>query len=216
MNAYDACCCCSRYVKRGDTRCPFCGAATRPAPRSEASHRRMSRGQWLVYASAFAVIGCGSDTAATAESVNASWPTGTFPCGSIASMASGGLNCDRRTQYCSTDEPQCYAYDAGPLAAADAGAKCPCHIESFAQPCECVFFSGTASPYCSSATMRIVSGSYTCEEDDAGGITVSYHSYHSCYGSPPARLDRLARTASVARVGCNSATAVTGPRNEDA
>jgi hypothetical protein len=41
---------------------------------------------------------------------------------------------------------------------------------------------------CSSAPSYC--GNFNCEEDEAGLITVSYH---SCYGSPPARLERFAR-----------------------
>jgi hypothetical protein len=59
MNPYYACPSCSSYVKRSDSKCPFCGAANR-APNVARARRmgRMSRAQWLAYGSTLAVVGC--------------------------------------------------------------------------------------------------------------------------------------------------------------
>jgi len=69
MKPYYACSFCTRYVKRGDAACPFCGAlnrATNVLPRRRAL--RTSRAQWLAYGSTLAVVGCtGGATAGQVE-----------------------------------------------------------------------------------------------------------------------------------------------------
>jgi hypothetical protein len=67
MNAFDACPSCACLVKRSDAVCPFCGATTLAAnalPTRRAG--RMSRAQWLAYASTITVVGCTSGGGATA------------------------------------------------------------------------------------------------------------------------------------------------------
>jgi hypothetical protein len=67
MNPYNACASCSRYIKRGDRGCPFCGSANRPVRQEEPRlSARMSRARWLAFGSTLAIAGCSGDATMTA------------------------------------------------------------------------------------------------------------------------------------------------------
>jgi hypothetical protein len=183
-------------LKLGDSACPFCGANGRATGVPIRRFARMSRAEWLAYGSTFTMLGCmGEGTSASvdvqdaasvdvqeAASVDVQEAAHLFLC---ANLDDGSLQqCDRRTQYCDGrwGIGSCLPFDAGPLAAVDAGGACPCSLTPLGGyfGLTCVF---AYPPSPDSST-----GKLDCSEDDAGGISVSYH---SCYGSPPARLERL-------------------------
>jgi hypothetical protein len=161
---------------------------------------RRSRAAWLAYASTLTMAGCVGGKTVASENVAPpvskdllsqdarSTKTGSFACGADQEA---GLSCDPNTQYCFDDTYdymsgyRCVAKDEGPLAAADAGAHCPCPPDdSGATSC---LFSGIRIT--DRSGQDLCSGNFNCEEDESGAITVSCH---SCYGSPPTRLERLA------------------------
>ena len=197
MSVYLVCSGCDRYVKREDCVCPFCGIVIATIGRDEtrppAAWARMSRAQWLAYASTLTMVGCFGG-----RMVGAAGDDG----GSAGAVASAtillcgpdqeaGLSCDPKTQYCFDDtydymgEYSCVPKDAGPLAATGGGDHCPCQADDSGLGClfsRDLKFDGSGPALCS--------GNFHCDEDDRGAVTVSCH---SCYGSPPARLERLAR-----------------------
>jgi hypothetical protein len=178
----------------------------------------MSRAHWLAYGSTLTVLGClGSrsttsdtdvDAATQGEETtpplddaarvtpldDAAWKaeaggqdTRPLPCGPEVDAS---LQCNRLTHYCFNETRggggySCVSDDAGPLAT-DGGAACSC-LTSDLGPYGCLFNFSIPTSSCYAAE---------CTRDDAGGVTVSCH---TCYGAPPARLERLAHVA--ARIG---------------
>jgi hypothetical protein len=203
MSAYDACSGCDRYVKREDSVCPFCGMSVAAIGGGQGRPRlvraRPSRAAWLAYASTLTMAGCvGGKTVASdsvAQPASKDLPsqdakannTGPFACGADQDA---DLSCDPNTQYCFDDTYDytggyhCVAKDEGPLAAAHAGVHCPCPPDD-SGTIGCLF-SGIRIT--NSSGQDLCSGNFSCEEDESGAITVACH---SCYGSPPARLERL-------------------------
>ncbi len=59
MDSFDLCTACSCFIKRTETRCPFCGAEHVHVPRPPVGARRMSRAQWLALGSALVLTSCG-------------------------------------------------------------------------------------------------------------------------------------------------------------
>lgn len=99
--------------------------------------------------------------------------------GFVAVPLDAAVTCDRATQYCfhlggpSSLPEGCQAYDASFAAITP-------HCDGGLRRCSCVTFNCSASG---------------CENDDAGGLTVTCG---ECYGAPPARLERLRRRQEVA------------------
>jgi len=222
MNVYHVCSGCDRYVKREDRVCPFCGIVMATIGRDEtrppAAWARMSRAQWLAYASTLTMVGCfggrmvgaarddGGSAGAVARTIDGDARQGAepapkglaqdAPATSTAILPCGpdqdaGLSCDPTTQYCFDDtydymgDYSCVPKDAGPLAASGGGDHCPCQADDSGIGClfsRDLTFDGSGQALCS--------GNFHCDEDDRGAVTVSCH---SCYGSPPARLERLAQ-----------------------
>jgi hypothetical protein len=72
MNPYYACSSCARYVKHGDSVCPFCGTAKRATTGPTARRPgRTSRAQWLAYGSSLAVVGCTGGAATPSSAADA-------------------------------------------------------------------------------------------------------------------------------------------------
>jgi hypothetical protein len=209
-NPFVACSACACYVKREASGCPFCGAAIVTRAVRAVARARMSRGQWLAFGS-IALAGCSGaidsrplDGGTTGESDAATAPAdarlgeggiapheasaapidgrGTEPidgslladgAGSACPLRTGTFTCagasvcDRHNQACLMS--QCVSYGELPTVQAPDAASCgPCPT------CDCL--------------MGMLGGSCSCTDDGMGGITVSCH---ACYGSPPARLERL-------------------------
>jgi hypothetical protein len=111
---------------------------------------------------------------------NASCPrSGAFACGSGGPDAGGGGTCDRATQYCSPEYSPASCKPLSQLA----------NATSFVD-------SGTCGscPTCACIPPNDGSWECTCFEDNFGGLTVTC-SQSSCYGSPPARVDRAPDSA---------------------
>jgi hypothetical protein len=199
MSVYHVCSGCDRYVKREDRMCPFCGMVIATIGRDEtrppAAWARTSRAQWLAYASTLTMVGCLARTidgntrqGAEPASKGVAASTAISPCGPVEDA---GVSCDPKTQYCFDDtydymgDYSCVPKDAGPLAATGGGDHCPCQADDSGLGClfsRELTFDGSSQALCS--------GNFHCDEDDRGAVTVSCH---SCYGSPPARLERRAR-----------------------
>jgi hypothetical protein len=174
MNRYDSCSSCSRYVKRMDATCPFCGAhkATTKASRASVG-RRMSRAEWLAVGSAMVLGGCsGQEVSTTLDGAS-----------SVTSVslgfACGDAQCAPAGEYCLAFGPvynlsySCESYDSGGWAPGDA--TCGPH-----PTCGCSAWVGS----------NFDDGVCGCNDD--GGV-VNVTACHSCYGAPPARLERLGR-----------------------
>lgn len=181
MNRFEPCPSCARHVSASDARCPFCDAAIRHASRPETRLRRASRAQWLALGSAVALFGCsgattssgGSGSSGSSEAASEGACTtrsGYFAC--------GGNVCDRSIQVCVETSSLCATPgDLGTVMTGASIARCgPC------PSCACV--------------QTALGGSCECREDDAGSVVVSCG---GCYGAPPARLERLARTRTAKR-----------------
>ncbi|MDP9149001.1 MAG: hypothetical protein M3O36_03530, partial [Myxococcota bacterium] len=124
-------------------------------------------------------------------------PVGRFPCVSAFDSSVGDSStCDRATQWCFTNhrfEPT----GCAPLTTT-------CEPGSLTDACRAVFTwdaaacggdnQALAAPHCACMTLTCSQG--LCEEDDAGGITVSCG---YCYGAPPVRLERLGQSRAAAR-----------------
>ena len=197
MDPYDVCASCARYIKRGEFTCPFCGAADRlRSALARGGPKRASRAEWLAYGgSALGLLGCtnGSPVSAVPDAAEnaASLGKNGFLCASAGNGAifDADIVCDRASEWCYTNhgfEPSgcvSLATTCAPTEPADAcsgvfawdAATCDGHIAG-----------------CAWITVTCPGGGGGCSDDDAGGITVSCG---SCYGAPPARLERVARRA---------------------
>jgi hypothetical protein len=181
MRDYDPCSSCGRHVKAQESPCPFCGASqVRSSHRRRRLPSRRSRAQWLAFGSTLAIAGCGDRTGATADSVRVATPQGATPDaatpeGSVPARAGDTFPCitnadttacHRANEYCRSGSPSCGPVGCGPVPFA-----------CIATPsCDCLYDAGV---------------DYTeCAGDDAGAIQVSC----PCYGAPPRRLERVART----------------------
>jgi len=212
MNGFDVCSSCRRHVKSRETRCPFC--KTTRAARADVRLRapRVSRAHWLAFGatvaamSAGGVVGCsgsepGNGTGQPDRTGDASTHDGSVAEGGVADgsvadaahdashdakadattsctvasgrSACGSTTCDNRTQWCDTRAGICNALDAG-----------------FLFPSEC-----SSCPTCACATPHLIP-SCMCQELDGGGVGLACH---TCYGAPPARLERTARRARARR-----------------
>lgn len=214
MNGFDVCSSCRRHVKSREARCPFCNA-TRVA-RADVRLRapRVSRAHWLAFGATVAamttsgVVGCsgsepgngagepdrtgdaathgdgsvadgsvadggGADVSTPdgshdgATQADARHPDAATSCTRSGRSACGSTSCDNQTQWCDTRQGTCYAIDSGaPF------------------PSQC-----SACPTCACATPHLLP-SCTCVELDGGGVGLACH---TCYGAPPARLERNAQ-----------------------
>jgi hypothetical protein len=213
---YSPCVACHRLVKAADPSCPFCNAAMSPAASGygTAEATLCSRAAWLAVAStvaAFAALGAGctrqtddpssrTDAGAGAETdpPAASSPgadaacitpeSGTFMC--------GGASCDVATQYCDrylktnciyngkgTNSPSNYEE----ASCRDRADRAP--DNSFPPACLSCATCGCIGPYAASASKD------SCAAIAGGGVVITHDQTTicgACYGSPPARLERLA------------------------
>jgi hypothetical protein len=183
MDAYDLCSACACHIKTEESNCPFCGASHAERPRTARRwFTRVSRAQWLAFGSALAAVGCsGEHSSVSSAQEVAGGATGacgvasaTFVCHPYALQSGdrtddGGV-CKRATQYCQ-------------LWPGPGGGGCLSKDDpASALPVEC-----RACPTCSCVMQH---GGCSCVEfDDAGGIGMTCTV--GCYGSPPARLERL-------------------------
>ncbi|MGH7297582.1 MAG: hypothetical protein ACRELB_21775 [Polyangiaceae bacterium] len=134
MDAFEACRCCARHIKKVETTCPFCGAAhTSHAPSPPRRRPRVSRGAWLAttLASSIAIAGCSS--------------TSPSDPGGGAGGTGSDTGSDAKADHSSTDA----ASDGGAIADAARDA-----------------------------------------DADAGDDAEAEAGWHTCYGAPPARLER--------------------------
>jgi hypothetical protein len=159
----------------------------------------MSRAEWLAFGSAMVLAGCSAkETSVTLERAA---PDAAISDGGLGisdgglAISDGGLTisdgdfvcgdtqCVLSAQFCLDDRPQpvpgtttetfsCRSYDSGDWSRGDA---------TFAAAPTCASFVGYNGA-CAS-----------CSDNGAGGVTVI--ACHSCYGSPPARLERLGHHA---------------------
>jgi len=219
MSHFQPCPSCACHVRRTDPLCPFCGAPNVPRGQRAPRVPRMSRGQWLALGTTVALVGCtgtiasvpegdgghestashdaggtapDSGAAVRPEEAGTVAETGTLAetgavvdaspessapldsgvaCGERSGFFScGGNICDRAIQACYSNSCEWYgnlsAIATGGADAASCG-SCP--------TCECL--QPTLYTNCH------------CTEDDSGTIAISCG---GCYGSPPARLERIA------------------------
>ena len=178
MNAYDVCPACSRHVKRTDATCPFC-ATNEPLRRASRASmgRRMSRGEWLALGSAIVLGGCSGKEISTKE--NSTAPDSASSVTSVlVGFECGDAQCQPTAEYCYNwnISYSCEPYDSGGWAPGDAACgNYPTRACSTWQGAD--FGDGVCG----------------CSDDDAGAVSVV--ACHSCYGAPPARLERLQRVA---------------------
>lgn len=175
MQRYDLCLSCCRHVKRADATCPFCGSHKSTAQTSRSgTGRRISRAELLAMGSAMVLGGCSGKELATS-------PNGTTSVTSVAlRFECGDADCAPRAEYCLGTGPSsyqsysCESYVDGGWTPGDAacGAYPTCACSNWIGP-------------------NFGDGVCGCTDDDAGAVTVV--ACHSCYGSPPARLERLER-----------------------
>jgi hypothetical protein len=104
--------------------------------------------------------------------------SGAFACGSGGPDAAGGGTCDRATQYCNGYSPG----SCQPLSQL-------AHATSFVDTGTC-----GSCPTCACIPPNNGSWHCICLEDNFGGLTVTC-SMSTCYGSPPARVDRAPDSA---------------------
>jgi hypothetical protein len=181
MPHLEPCASCACHVKRDDPECPFCGALK--ALRAEPSERlrRTSRAQWLAFGPSIALAACAGRVASSiAEHDGSAHVASVREAGAVPAaldlaaadvvcpsksglFACGSDVCDRAIQAC--DQGACQWY--GSLSDSASCGACP--------SCDCILAS--------------FAGSCRCREDDAGSIAISCG---SCYGAPPARLERIA------------------------
>jgi hypothetical protein len=201
------CASCACHIKVSDARCPFCGAVNTRRPPRRAPAARSSRAQWLAFGSV-ALVGCvgtvaessgGDGGGAVAQHDAGNTPAhdsgnqqvpppdaGTAPETGVsyeASLPEASVSCPTRSGYfdCSANvcdrsiqacyDGECLWYGAlpeytGTIPDAASCGSCP----------TCACLKGTLYPNCN------------CAEDGEGTIAISCA---GCYGSPPARLERL-------------------------
>jgi hypothetical protein len=218
MDAYDVCQSCACHIKRHETNCPFCGAGHRSASRKAVRPSRMSRGQWLAFGSTLAVVGgCsgavdpvppsggntgqvsgmqplpdasfdapstqpgddasstpvpdGSVVADTSPTPDASQQPDVAPgCNPSGSFACNpNLMCDSATQYCS-------------MVSGGGGIACESQTISPPFPAECA-----GCPTCDCISAHLIANCHCTQMGEGVGIECA-----GCYGSPPARLERMA------------------------
>jgi hypothetical protein len=212
--SFQPCSSCACHIKVSDARCPFCGAVNTRRPPRRGPAGRMSRAQWLAFGSV-ALVGCvgtvaessgdGGGAVAQHDAGNTpahdagnqvqpppdsgiAYETGTVQeagppvdSGIVVADDSGvscptrsgyfncqGNVCDRSIQACQNGYCEWYGALATSWQFPDAASCGPCPT------CECL--QGSLSTSCH------------CSEDNQGTITISCG---GCYGSPPARLERL-------------------------
>jgi hypothetical protein len=231
MNRYDVCASCSRHTKRTDAACPFCEARKQVAETQRAKvDRRMSRAEWLAFGSAMVLAGCSAKETSTRldrDVSDAVTPEGGLACGDAqctsppdAAIPEAGFGCGDDGSYCvrfaeiclfTGSYPlysSCTSYDAAGWAPGDPA--CLAHVATIAPGVD---------PVCTCSTWsvgpnRCGSGPPSCSSDNAGAVTVS--SCHSCYGAPPARLERLGHVdrwgAALAAVARNRVASAPGRR----
>ena len=212
MPSLSPCAACAHFVKTGDALCPFCGVAM-AARRPRASAPRMSRAAWLALSSSAAALGCaatltacaGDDTEGGAAS--AVTPGDAATASAVTPDDAGGTGARPDASDASVGDED--ASDAGVI---DANATFPCgdaaclvSTEYCADtlPSEGCVEEGTScvpwssmTPTCPEQTCACLLGPYTssCGTVAGGGTYVTLlASCNPCYGSPPARLERLAR-----------------------
>jgi hypothetical protein len=221
MRAYDAyepCSGCACLVKREEASCPFCGAPRTPGHRRVRRVARMSRARWLAFGSALAGAGCtGLLAPAPAHEEEDASSDG-------ASMADAAVRRDATVAHDAAKDRAAREVDAvaeagEPDAAVDPGPTwcgstacdpathyCLGQCQLFAPELSCGGYDQPDAawgphPTCGSFGRCCASwGCQHCQEDDAGGVSISC-SCGGCYGSPPTRLDRarIRRAASRTR-----------------
>ena len=210
MSSLSPCRACQCFVKSEDSACPFCGAEMnvralkRTAP-------RMSRAAWLAVGSSIAALS-GVAALAACSSTGATAPTAP---GTVGASDSGGdaqsdapaeveatFGCGPQVSNFGSPQPQ-YCKLASELCMATWEPLPPCAITE--NTFSCVSFD--ASPYTSSCGVHTPTcnciapnlpdgGEYegwSCADLDGGGVEIDdgIRCQQGCYGSPPARLERL-------------------------
>jgi hypothetical protein len=181
------CAACGNFVKTADALCPFCGA-TMATWRARSPAARMSRAAWLALGSSAAALGCavtltacaGDDTdGATASAVTRDDGGSSSDAASAQTFACGDASCNIATEFCSDDTCQ------------GGGASCTPIDGGFPAVCAATPTCACLAPYEANSGYQ-----FGCGVSDAGGMTW-FATCAGCYGSPPARLERLAGLASV-------------------
>ena len=192
MDPFFVCSVCVCHIKTSEMKCPFCGADQAHVPRVvRRATARMSRGSWLAFGSTIALVACSGaidpqsandDAGSAAADASPGSTDGSSRDGSIAhsdaaawfgnpakpTFACGSSTCDRATEYCilsvGSGSPEgCASDDGGPF------------------PSECV-----SIPTCECLSANMIGSCHCVVVDDGIGIECA-----GCYGSPPARLERL-------------------------
>jgi hypothetical protein len=212
----DPCKACSRHIRRGDQRCPFCGAACAPTATVSRMPRfgRLSRAQWLVCGS-LGLVACTQQAESGGTSSGAPAEAGVDASGSEA-----GTGTDAATT--TTNETGDTGATVDAAETADSGARVDAEADgaetcsrsgSFAcgsETCDrasalcwttgggssCSPISGLTSPDggscgpCPTCDCALASygGACQCTDDGQGGLAISCQ---GCYGAPPVRLERL-------------------------
>jgi hypothetical protein len=130
----------------------------------------MSRAEWFAMGSAVVLGGCSGGEGSPApnpSSVNSIAPTArVFECGDAQCLSS--------VEFCYQESTfnACEPYAAARVTPDDGGCgeypTCACYQTAIGNARVC-----------------------GCDDDDAGGLTITGCHSHSCYGSPPARLERV-------------------------
>lgn len=210
--SFQPCSSCACHIKVSDARCPFCGAvaARRSPPRDPARTGRVSRAQWLAFGGV-ALVGCVGTVAESSGDGG----------GAVAQHDAGATpvhdagNQQAQPPEAGLAQETGAVQDAGLVVADDAGVSCSTrsgYYECSGNVCDrsiqacyqgqCVWY-GALSQYLSQQPDAASCGSCPtcaclqttlypnchCTEDGEGTVTISCA---GCYGSPPARLERLA------------------------
>jgi hypothetical protein len=216
MSTYTPCAQCHCLVRATDRACPFCGAtisSASAAARVEigSTAPRISRAAWLAVASSVAAFGTlgagclGATTKGDAPSLDASSdaaedaqpavdPACLTP--DAGDFACGATICNAATEYCERTLANSCSYDyqsteheAVTCSRKNTGEPWPAACRQ-CPTCACINAHLPPSEMIGSDS-RV----WMCETKDGGGVQITTSKYTlcgGCYGSPPARLERLA------------------------
>ena len=147
---------------------PVCGdLLTRKGRARRPRLPRMSRAQWLAFGSTLTVAGCGGNTGISSEAevlVKTGDASASRSDGETFPCDYDAFGCVRATEYCRSGVTQC-----GPAGCISIPPAC------------------LATPTCACIVGAADYGVGSCDGDDAGALAITC----PCYGSPPARLERL-------------------------
>jgi hypothetical protein len=211
--SFQPCSSCACHIKVSDARCPFCGAVNTRRPPRRAPARRTSRAQWLAFGSV-ALVGCVGTVAESSGDGGgavAQHDAGNTPAHDAGNQQAQPPEAGIETgTVWETGSPQ----DAGIVVADDSGVACSTRsgyydcganlCDRSIQACyqgQCVWYGALweyvsqqpdaascgSCPTCACLHGALY-GNCTCNEDNEGTVSISCG---GCYGSPPARLERL-------------------------